>query len=668
MSHNVQNDDSLANDFVPTKISEGPGGTPSSAKAIPSGSSSSRDGAPLTNATSGPGISATFKERYKISKVLGKGGFGIVYLAHDQILDQQVAIKVMAVMSASENELKRFIFEARTSAKLRHPGIVNIFDIAQSDAKLQLVMEYYPGGSLSLLIKQKGKIPPAQALLYTRQVAAALGFAHRKGIIHRDIKPANIFLAGDGVVKLGDFGIAAHVETHENTQTGEVMGSPLYMSPEQTRDSKNVDGRSDLYSLGLSLFHMLTGEPPRIIDLDHIHPIVRPVLKSVTAADPKDRPQTAEEFMLIVDGAIAALNAAGMGHSVGEGIAAGLMAPQYPTGFTGPTHTAPGAGTPPTMTAPGTPLPTQGSFGYAGSDDVTRTGPTPQMGHAPASLHFLGWGMAALAVLVVGGFGAVIFALQKKDGPGGTEVAAITPVEQPQASPTPTAPDPSRVVGKNPFARKTPREVAIADAKPPKPGKLEPKSEAKPAPKVDPPPVTTPAPVVAEPSEDESEPMLGGGLLRKRIADRREEMSSAPAPSLDDALKNLSGDTAAGEKAFERGAKTLMEWSKTRNPTELFVLKSALDNAEEAVAANPDSPRYQFLLGSVSGALARSYKELNKPLDAAEHLRKASKALKEVVRLDPDLKTPGVSEARDHLARLAEIDPRLGEGDSAESP
>ncbi|MBI1783890.1 serine/threonine protein kinase, partial [Candidatus Sumerlaeota bacterium] len=415
-------------DYVRTVVSD----TPSSASPDGAGSGSSPPSQSSGSSSTGGSLSQSFRERYQIIRILGKGGFGTVYLAHDRVLDQHVAIKVLTLTSATGNELKRFIFEARTSAKLRHPAIVNVFDIVQHEGKLQLVMEYYPGGSLSQLIKDKGAIPPVQALLCTRQIAAGLGFAHKNGIIHRDIKPANIFLAGDDIVKLGDFGIAAHAEHHENTMTGEVMGSPLYMSPEQTKDSKNIDGRSDLYSLGLTLYHMLTGEPPRVLDMDDLHPLLRPLLKSVTAFELNDRPANAEEFIQRIDGTLASLYAAGMGNAPGAHPGQPGIAFPYPTGT--PTRTAPGTPTPtgtgnalsPTLTAP-TPHGTLIPPGYAGPDDVTMTAPAPAAASAQ-SVKMMMWIIILLMVVVIGGFAAVIGVIRKQSNRPPRSGAAVASV------------------------------------------------------------------------------------------------------------------------------------------------------------------------------------------------------------------------------------------------
>ena len=162
-------------------------------------------------------------------------------------------------------------------------------------------MEYYPGGTLTELIKREGALDPKDALGIIRQVATGLAYAHQHQIIHRDIKPANIFLANDDYVKLGDFGICKHYDIHDRTVTGEVMGTPLYMAPEQTKDARDVDPRSDIYALGMTLYHMLTGKPPRVVDLELLDPELRPLVKKLTSYEREKRPVSAEQLIAMIN-------------------------------------------------------------------------------------------------------------------------------------------------------------------------------------------------------------------------------------------------------------------------------------------------------------------------------------------------------------------------------
>ena len=241
------------------------------------------------------------RDRYKMLRVLGKGGFANVYLAQDQVLDQKVAIKILKLGLASDSDRERFLFEARVGAKLRHPNIAAVFDIIQTPDGLQMIMEYYPGGTLSDRLKKKGALNWRVSLDIARQVAQALDYAHKRQFVHRDVKPANIFLSDDGLVRLGDFGIAKQTEHHEYTQTGMIIGTPLYMAPEQATDSRNVDPRTDIYALGLTLYHMLTGVPPRVLDLDLVPRPFRRLIKAATAPDRNERLVSASQFIALLD-------------------------------------------------------------------------------------------------------------------------------------------------------------------------------------------------------------------------------------------------------------------------------------------------------------------------------------------------------------------------------
>ena len=315
----------------PTKVTSSQHG-PASARPIPAREPADKTalGPPecqTSHSPFGPGneppdtanaLPQSLQSRYRLIRVLGKGGFANVYLAYDSVLDQQVAIKILKLGLASRTDHERFLLEARIGAKLRHPNIATVFDIVQTPDGLQMVMEYYPGGTLTDRIKTKGPMRHREAIDIIRQVAQALAYAHQRAIVHRDIKPANIFLAGDGMVKLGDFGIATHTENHEYTQTGVIIGTPLYMAPEQASDSRDVDPRTDIYALGLTLYHMLTGRPPRVVDLEAIPVPFRKLIKSSTESNRNERLVSAEQFIAMLDqielgsGAITATPLAGL--------------------------------------------------------------------------------------------------------------------------------------------------------------------------------------------------------------------------------------------------------------------------------------------------------------------------------------------------------------------
>ncbi len=199
---------------------------------------------------------------YVIKEKLGEGGMASIYLAVQEKLEREVAIKVLNPKLIKEQQiLKRFKNEAHSAAKLIHPNIITIYDVGQSGDTHYIVMEYLKE-SLRDRVKARGKLPPAEALEIIKKIAGALGAAHAKGIIHRDIKPDNVMFRPDGNPILLDFGIARALDLDTRiTMTGVSIGTPHYMSPEQCR-GEEIDGRSDLYSLGVLLFELLTGKVP----------------------------------------------------------------------------------------------------------------------------------------------------------------------------------------------------------------------------------------------------------------------------------------------------------------------------------------------------------------------------------------------------------------------
>ncbi len=260
-------------------------------------------------------IDTLFDGRYMIVRKLGAGGMADVYLAEDQELGRRVAIKILNDRHANDDQfIERFRREAKNAAALNHPNIVSIYDRGEAEDTYYIAMEYLDGRTLKELVVGRGPAPVNVAVEYARQILSALRFAHRHGIVHRDIKPHNVLVDREGRVKVTDFGIA-RAGTSQMTEAGSIVGTAQYLSPEQARGTE-VDQRSDLYSLGVVLYELLTGQTPFDGDtpveiaMKHLSATPRPpsqirrdvprdldmVVMRALAKDPATRYQSAEEM------------------------------------------------------------------------------------------------------------------------------------------------------------------------------------------------------------------------------------------------------------------------------------------------------------------------------------------------------------------------------------
>ncbi|MDC3225105.1 protein kinase, partial [Mariniblastus sp.] len=235
------------------------------------------------------------ESRYTIIRPLGKGGMGEVFLATDTRLNRKVAIKRIKDELTTPAAAARFLTEAKSIAALSHPYIVQVYDYGRAKDGPFLIMEYVEGQNLQQVCNQ-GVMALEDAVDLSCKLCDALSKAHGLGIIHRDIKPANILMTEEGWPKISDFGLAKSTNDHGHTMTGTALGTLDFMPPEQRRDASAVDHRSDLWSLAATIYQMVTGEPPKVIDLEEVPPVLRTVLGKALKTQPDKRYQSAKSL------------------------------------------------------------------------------------------------------------------------------------------------------------------------------------------------------------------------------------------------------------------------------------------------------------------------------------------------------------------------------------
>ncbi|MGB7649990.1 MAG: serine/threonine-protein kinase [Gallionella sp.] len=243
--------------------------------------------------------------RYEVIRELGQGAMGVVYQAKDPLIDRVVAIKTINLGLAQEGKDEyegRFYQEAKAAGRLNHPNIVTIYDVGKSGDVAYIAMEFLQGRELRDIMNDAGLLPIDHVLDMVAQVASGLAYAHEYDIVHRDVKPSNIMVIRDGHVKITDFGIARMASAGVRTQTGMVLGSPKYMSPEQVM-GKALDQRSDIFSLGVMLYEMLTGSAP--FNGDNVNSIMYQTLNATPALPNTINPLVPEMLNFIVAKALA---------------------------------------------------------------------------------------------------------------------------------------------------------------------------------------------------------------------------------------------------------------------------------------------------------------------------------------------------------------------------
>ncbi|MCL4820471.1 MAG: serine/threonine protein kinase [Vicinamibacteria bacterium] len=422
-----------------------------------------------------PPLPAEIAGRYQVESRLGAGAFGTVYKAKDKLLGRRVAIKtirldgLVATQTALEELVERFQREARVSAQLRHPGIVTIYDVGEADGANYLAMEFIEGSGLDRIIAGERRVAPGRAAAICAQVAEALHYAHEQGVVHRDIKPANIMIEAGDRVKVADFGIAKVKDAGEQqlTATGSLLGTPSYMSPEQAR-GQQLDGRSDLFSLGCVLYEMLKGrkafqgdsitallfkiiaeEPPPLRDDDpEIPDELEAIVRKALAKSPADRYANGQEMSdalraVASAGSLPTLKAAAPGATPATRVlpatapGASTAVTEAPTAQTdAPTV----VGAAPTLGRPVASPPPPPPAAVRRPAPPAVPPPPPRAAAAPARVPALALGLlavGALGLLVIAAGGAWWFLGR---GPQPVATATATPDPAPVVTPPPSAP------------------------------------------------------------------------------------------------------------------------------------------------------------------------------------------------------------------------------------
>jgi len=430
--------------------------------------------------------------KYRIVARLGRGGIGTVYQAVDETLEREVAIKVLNPGLTESDLLKRFRAEAITLARLNHPNIATLYELGQHGDELLMVMEFVRGETFDKLSERVGPMPFERAAHLIAQALDALGHAHGVGIVHRDIKPANLILSESGVVKVMDFGIARMVGAEHLTDDGNTMGNPAYMAPEQVMGNE-VDGRADLYGIGVILFRMLTGHLPFKADTvvamvekqvkDPPTPLrqyraelpawCEQILDRALAKAPEARYQTADEFRsaLMLSAALAPATevttvlAAG---GAGKTITPTQVASRSPAATPGPSP--PPSPRAPAVTAapvfiPIAPPPSVPAY-LAANPPVPQRPPRADGQAGAPLLSRAGLAVAVAAVVVL----AALVVVLRRPSPSDTQVA-LAPATAPAVAPAPAPPAASAstpaVTTSTPAARvQVPAPAAAAAAMP----------------------------------------------------------------------------------------------------------------------------------------------------------------------------------------------------------
>lgn len=347
---------------------------------------------------------------YLVIRELGQGGMGTVLLAKHRRMDREVAIKVLPVTAlGSDDAIARFYQEVKVAAKLKHPNIVHAYDAGDHRGFHYLVMEYVQGHDLARVLQQLGPIPAAMAVDYITQAAQGLEYAHSKGVVHRDIKPSNLLLDDEGTIKVLDMGLARIGNSGEAslqlTTTGQVMGTIEYMSPEQAEDTREADQRSDIYSLGCTLYRLISGQGPfsrdtvvktilahREAPIPDLEPMadpsvaqLNPIFRRMVAKRPEDRYQTISELihdLKQASGEVSFTSLGSMAPAISSAQMTSTTVPPHSSNIDSPTMPPTGLGSSPLGPVPVPPSGTSSSE-YVPASSVVQVTDIHQPGQVP---------------------------------------------------------------------------------------------------------------------------------------------------------------------------------------------------------------------------------------------------------------------------------------------
>ena len=435
--------------------------------------------------------------KYRVIDRVGRGGMGTVFRAVDDTLNREVAIKILNAELNDPEVARRFRAEAVTVARLNHPGIATIFELFQHEGQWMMVMEFVRGETLEHLVERQGPLSPQRAADLTMQALAALAHAHRMGVVHRDLKPANVMITESGAVKIMDFGIARVAGSEHLTHAGFLMGTPAYMAPEQVTGGE-IDARTDLYSMGVVFYYLVSGRLPfkgdnpiamaqsRVNDKpipvaqvrEGLPAWIEPLIERALSKPAEERFQSADQFREALRRGLAGLP---METLSGLSLLPELIATTPPGTVAIPPMTMPPPSggttplstTPPPSQNPSARLPLSPTAAAAASK---RLPIPPQAAAGRSSTNPIAIGLGALALLLAVLVAVMLFKSYRQASttatPSDPGTASVTPAPQPPPpAPTPAeSPSPSAATSSTPSPAVTPAPTSSPTPKPTAPG------------------------------------------------------------------------------------------------------------------------------------------------------------------------------------------------------